>query len=317
VRRSSHALLLIVVVSRAWLSPALARAQTAARLELEWHAPSGCLDRETAQASIEQALGASGVARVPPAVVHVTIAAIDSERWDAEIWMYDANGSGERSVAGASCLQVAQATVLIVALALATGTAPEPEPATVRSTASSPPAALESRLRFGGVARLVGDVGSLPKPDLGLALGLAIQYRLARAEAELGAWLPRIAHDDLAADSGGRLFLYTGTLRGCIDVLNVSGGTFTLGPCLSSELGAMLGRGLGLALRRRHSVFWGASSLGLSARYFAADPLWFGLLAELGVPWHRASWRVDDVGTVFQPSALVGRMSIGVGWFFP
>jgi hypothetical protein len=309
------ALVALVCVMRGSL--ALAQVPAASKLELEWHAPSGCLDRETARAAIDRALSLSAVVRVAPAVVHVTIGAADSERWDAEIWMYDAHGSGERSVVGTSCLEVAQATVLIVALALAS--TPELEPATPRAGAASSQQSdrNRNRLRFAASVRVAGDTGSLPKADLGFGLTLGMEAGRARAEADLGLWLPRTASDGLAADSGGRLFLYGATLRGCYDLLRASAGAFRLGPCASAELGATLGRGLGLAVRRTRSVFWGASLLGLSARYFGAAPLWFGLLAELGLPWHRASWSVEDVGTVFQPSVLVGRMSLGVGWLFP
>jgi hypothetical protein len=144
-----------------------------------------------------------------------------------------------------------------------------------------------------------------------------LQYQAVRAEFEATAWLPRLAHDGLAADSGGNLFQYTGALRGCIDLLAAVDATFALGPCAGAEAGATLGRGSNLAISHTRQVFWAAGLVGLSVRYLGAAPLWVGLLGELGRPLHRPAWRGEDFGTVFQPKPLIGRIGLGVGWLFP
>jgi hypothetical protein len=307
------------VVFAVVVNAAIARAQIKSHVELEWNVPAGCLDSEAARAAIGNALGARALERSVPVVVRVTITQLDIQRWNADLWMYDAAGSGERSVVGTTCDGVAQASLLIVTLALIAGAesqAPPKQPA----PASNVPGDLQARLRFAGGARVLGDVGSLPAagpPHLGFALVLAVQYRQLSAEADASFWLPRVSQQGLAAGSGGRLFLYTGALRGCLDLLQAAGGPFNVGPCAGAELGAMVGRGFGLAERRTRSVFWGAGLLGISGRYLGAAPLWIGLLIEVGLPLHRAAWQVDDVGTVFQVSPLVGRASLGVGWQFP
>jgi hypothetical protein len=308
-----------VILALAALPTSLARAQTTSRFELEWSVPAGCLDRESARAAIDDALDASGAAYHAPAVVRVTITEASSGRWNADIWMYDATGSGERSFEGTSCEQVAQAAALIVALAIAT--APEIEPADAKMPRSPERAATSGaadRVRVTAGARWLGDLGSLPEPDLGLGIVVSLQYRRARAEGDASAWLPRTARDGLVADSGGRFSLYAGALRGCIDLLRSAGdAALTLGPCAGAEAGVMVGRGFGLAVRRAKGVFWGAGFLGLSARYLGAAPLWMGFLGELGLPFHRAAWQVDDVRTVFRPAPVVARVALGVGWLFP
>jgi len=313
-------LFVIAVVLQITLSRALLQAQTKSRFELEWHVPQGCLDHDAARTAIENALGSGGSARTAPAVVRVTIEEVGSERWTADIWMYDAAGSGERSVEGTSCEQVAQATALIVALALSADpatAAPQTQPSPPPAQAATPDAA--TPLGFAAGARLVADFGSLPlpRPDLGFALVLGLQYRSVRAEAEGAAWLPRIAPEGLAANSVGSVFLYRGALRGCIDLVRTADGRFDLGPCAAAEAGATFGRGVDLTIKRTKNVFWAAGLLGLSARYLGAAPLWVGLLVELGLPLHRPAWQVDDSTTVFQAAPVIGRLAIGVGWLFP
>jgi hypothetical protein len=315
VKGRLHAVLMIGVVARATVAFAQGDAQS--RFALEWNVPQGCLDRDDARAAIERALGTSAAARNPATVVRVTIAEASNERWNADIWMYDANGSGERSVEGATCAQAAQATTLIVALALADGPTLAPDTQVAKPAAAHLQPA--ERVRVGIGARLIGDVGSLPGPDLGLALLLVLQHRGLRAEAEGSGFWPRIAHDAPAANSGGRFYLLSGGLRGCIDLVPAADAALRLGPCAGAEVGATFANGVGaLGTRRSSVVFWAAGLLGLSARYLGRGPLWLGILAELGLPLHRAAWQVDDVaGTVFQPKPVVGRVSLSVGWFIP
>jgi hypothetical protein len=300
-------------------APAPASAQAGSRLKLQWNAPAHCPDRGHALAAIDSALGPADGRSGAPAVVRVTITQTGEARWTADIWMYDATGSGERSVAGSSCDQVAQAATLIVALAMATSNEVESNAA---QQARAPGAAAHPetnyRLRSDAGVRVLGDTGSLPEPDLGLALTLGLGYRRLRAELDLSGWLPRLAAQDHVATRGGRFFLYTAALRGCVDLLNAAdGGGFSLGPCLSAEAGATAGRGFGLSVRHTENVFWGAGLVGFSVRYLAAAPLWLGMLGEFGLPFHRPAWKIDDLGTVFQPGPWLGRVSLGAGWQFP
>lgn len=293
-----------------------ATAQAPGRFELQWNAPAACPDRDSARAAIDSALGARGAVEHAAVVVRVTVAEIAPERWTADIWMYGAAGSGERSVEATSCEQVAEAATLIVALAIAM--TPDVEDSATPSEPTAIPPERTPYVQFTAGLRISGDVGSLPRADLGLAIVLGLQSRLWRVDAALTGWLPRDAYDGPAAASGGRFTLLSGGLRGCVDLLQADHpGAFSLGPCANVEAGATIGQGFGLSVHRTQSVFWGAGLLGLALRYRVASPLWLELLTEAGLPWHRAAWQVDDVGTVFRPSAVVGRASFALGWAFP
>lgn len=291
------------------------------RFALEWDAPAGCLDRAAAQRAIEGALGAKPSTGGPVTVVRVKIAETEAGRFAADIWMYDATGSGERTLEGSVCVQVAQAAALIVAFALETGREAgatgkkEAHPSEASQGAGSEaPAGRSLSLAVG--AWVTGDVGSLPQADAGLALVLEGRHRRLSAEAIGSAWLPQTALTATAATSGGDFALYTGALRGCVDLLPAERPGVKLGPCAGAEVGMTSGSGVGLSTGKTRRVFWGAGLFGLSLRYLGFLPLAFGMVAELGVPMHRAAWQIDDVGTVFQPTVVIGRASLGVSWQF-
>lgn len=304
-------LALLWAVGAVLTAPTVAAASPA-HFELRWSAPAGCPDRDDARAAIDKALGASPSDQHPAMVVRVTIGEVAPQRWSADIWMYGAAGSGERSVEAASCAQVAEAATLIVALAIAVN--PNVPDQASKTAAGATPAAIV----FGVHARALGDVGSLPHPNLGIGLALTLQSGRLHAEAEVSGWLPRHAYDDASAVSGGKFSILAGGLRGCADLLLAApSGGFAFGPCAAVESGATIGQGFGLAVHRVRAEYWGAGMLGLSARYASASPLSLDLLAEVGLPWHRPTWQVDDVGPVFRPRAFFGRISFGVGWTFP
>lgn len=275
------------------------------------------MDRDAARSAIEGAMGASAVQAKTHAVVRVHISQSDDDRFNADIWMYDETGGGERSFDGATCLQVAQATVMIVAFAL--------DDARANEDANAPadpaqPAASEhddhDRMRFGVGVRARGDIGSLPALDAGMALVLEARYRRFAAELEGSAWLPQITYSGPVSGSGGEFALYTGGLRGCFDLLG-NGAAWTLGPCAGAEAGMTTGSGVGVSERRNSRVFWATGLFGAGVRFLGGSPLEVGLLAEAGVPFHRAAWQLDDFGPVFQPAPVIGRASLGLSYLFP
>jgi hypothetical protein len=308
-------------VALLWSSNVRALGRTRPRFELDWRAPEGCLDREAARRAVEAALGTQPESSRPTTVVRVKITATASDGFAADIWIYDPTASGERSFEGADCAQVAQAAILVIAFALnadadASAAPPPTEPADER-----PSTPTKGRTRDGlgfalGVS-VTGDLGSLPQPDAGITLSLGARHGALSAELEASAWLPQTIDAGPVLGSGGKFALYTGALRGCMDLLPAKLRAWELGPCAGGEVGATSGTGVGLSTRNTERVFWGAGLFGLSLRYLGASPLALGMLAELGVPVHRAEWQIDNFRTVFEASAVVGRTALGVSWLFP
>jgi hypothetical protein len=305
------------LICMALLTASSARARDSAlpRLELHWDAPDGCLDQNSAREAIEAALGASTAQAKTHAVVRVRISQVDENRFNADIWMYDETGGGERSFDGATCMQVAQATVMIVAFALDEARAAEPASQPADAAAESQRGERE-RARLGVGVRARGDIGSLPAVDAGMALVLEARYRRFGAELEGSAWLPQITYSGPVSGSGGEFALYTGGLRGCFDLLG-QGETWIVGPCAGAEVGMTTGSGVGVTERRSSRVFWATGLLGTGVRFLGGAPLEVGLLAEIGVPFHRAAWQLDDFGPVFQPAPVIGGASLGLSYLFP
>ena len=93
-----------------------------------------------------------------------------------------------------------------------------------------------------------------------------------------------------------------GGLRGCFDLLGT--GHVEPGPCAGAEAGMTTGSGVGLTECRSSRVFWATGLFGAGVRFLGGSPLELGLLAEMGVPFHRAAWQIDDLWSGF--SAVAG-----------
>jgi hypothetical protein len=76
------------------------------------------------------------------------------------------------------------------------------------------------------------------------------------------------------------------------------------------------GSGVGLSAPNRQQELWAAGLFGFSLRYLGVWPFALGLLTELGVPIRRPTWQIDNFRTVFEPSLVIGRASLGVSWQF-
>lgn len=276
-------------------------------LKLSWSAPEGCPDQSAARAAIEDALAKNQADRAKAMVVRVKIAESEPGHWVGDIWMYDAGSSGERSIEGSDCREVARAITLVVALALDESKAP---PRKVRAPVAKP---ADKPLHFMLEVALAGDVGSLPQPDPGLALVAGLQLQRWSLELQGTAWLPRSAK---VGAVGGSFQLYTGAARGCVDLLGMPADGPRFGPCVSAELGGMIGSGTGLAHRESENILWIAGFAGAYLRFILAPPVMGTLHVDVGVPFRRPAWQIAELGPVFRPDPVVWRLLLGLGWSF-
>jgi hypothetical protein len=283
---------------------------------LEWYAPPGCPDRERARAAIAAALGERARAGTGRTVVRVQIAQRLDARWNADLWMYGAQGSGERTLTGASCADVTEATALIVAMALESNAEAldEPTPA-ARADAD---AQRGERMHFELGVHAAGDVGSLPEPTAGAGLGVGLAYGRLQLALDATAWLPQDEHSGEADRVGGRFGLFTAALRGCFAAAQLAARALRLGPCLGLEAGVATGEGVGNTDPESRSHLWAAGLLGLSAQLaLGGGPFGVELRAELGVPMRRPIWEIPDFADVFQASPWLGRAALGAAYRFP
>jgi hypothetical protein len=177
----------------------------------------------------------------------------------------------------------------------------------------SPPDASASSLpALRATARLLGDVGSLPSPALGVGVGAQLAWSRWLLELTGVLWGERHARLDAAApDVGADLSLATGALAACS--LPLDDPSLAIALCAGWEMGRVSGRGTGITSPRSASGLWlapsieaglswkpGGSRLGLGARVGAAAPL------------GQRSFYLERLGTVHEAASLVARAGLSV-----
>jgi hypothetical protein len=191
--------------------------------------------------------------------------------------------------------------------------APTPPPADRPLPAPPPPD--PSRIEFS--VRLSGELGVLPQPSLGLALGptFVTSERFA-IDAWLTALLPR-STDVTGASGAARFTLIGAGAAACARFGGVR--RFDLRACAGMRGGVLLGQG------RDFDRDHGASSAWLEPTLYAAPVFRRGrwLLtarAGAGVPLVRDEFRYQDGANrfhaLYRPSALVARVELGAGVVF-
>jgi hypothetical protein len=283
--------------------------------------------------ALEGYLGGRKLDTFKPIAVRVELSAVPGGRFHAALSL-DAGASGDRRFEGATCARVGDAAVLIVALMLdpvevtsqietspavprreaPTASADRRRERTARSETSAPRV---GRAAFEVGIETAGDAGSLPQPSVGAGVVAGLRIGRALVEADAVAWVPRRGLGGPTPGGGGEIGLYSASLRGCFAVVRSLESGIALEPCLRLESGLASGRGFGIADPASSKNVWGAAFLGLSIRQWSTASLGGWLSIEGGAPFVRTRYVIEDFGTVFRASALVGRLSFGLAWSFP
>jgi hypothetical protein len=294
-------------------------------IELEWRAPSVCPDETWARAALTGYLGRRKPDSFKPIAVRVELSSTPSGRYRAALVLDDGTG-GDRRFEGATCARVADAAVLIVALML--------DPVEVVSQIETPPGvprheaptsstkaphggADDSAGKFDLGIEAAGDIGSLPEPSVGAGVVAGFRSGRVLVEADAVAWVPRRAYGGPTPGGGGEIGLYTAGLRGCFSAFRDVESGILLEPCARFEGGVATGQGFGLAETTSSKNPWIAAFLGLSLRQWSTASLGGWIAVEGGVPFVRTAYVIEDVGTIFRASPVVGRLSFGLAWSFP
>jgi hypothetical protein len=230
---------------------------------------------------------------------------------------------GQRTLASASCSELATAAALIVALAYdpeAVQGAGEPEPVnpvntgntvdTVKPTVSvHEQVTPEERVfRFGAGLSVVGDVGSVPNPDLGFALSAGLLFRHLRLETSGALWLRQSADASGEPGKGGRFDFVTGSISGCGRMYSYP---LELDACALLELGRMSAYGYGVSDPGANALFWIAPGVMGRMMLPVAERLAFGVCVGFVVPLSRPPWTLTNIGTVDRASPICARGSAG------
>jgi hypothetical protein len=313
----------------------LGRAQAA---ELSARGPAECPDATELTFRVERAIGMP-LGRAAPLRFSVQFMPARAASYTARLAVESSEPSGqgsERLLGPRPCAQLADAVAVAIALALGSTepqASPSPEPAAGASPGAAEPGAAspapllspEDEAR-GAAARsepagltpalgvwLVGDAGSLP--GAGLGLGLAAELRVARfAVRAAGTWLfdrhvtlPGAGAPALGAD----MSLALGNVSACSAPF--ASASLSASICAGWELGRLDALGTGVRDPRRAGALWSAPRVDLELAWATGDnPLRLVAQLSAATPLKRDDFFLRDLGSVYRPPVVAGRLALGV-----
>jgi hypothetical protein len=317
-------------------APLLLAAASAA--EVEAKGPAECPDSAELGFRVERNVG------VPLAQAPALRFEIEMERtanaYAARLRAITASGEGkQRALSGTDCAELADALVVAMTLALGRASAtPDAPPPGVEAPQAAPPAETStasaatpgdsaaeqpleaeterSRVRPSLSLAVALDAGSLPDPGLGAVLGLELSWQ--RLQVRGLATLLFEQHTQLGSGTGSApgadLQLFAGTLLGCTTAIGGAGVGLRAPICVGLELGRLSGTGTGVLSPRSGSALWAAPRADASALWcLEASPICFGATLTAAAPLTRSRFALRGIGTVYRPSPVVGRLSLGLG----
>lgn len=348
--RRSFSHLRFGVGAAACLVALLFATRRSAATELHYEGPQDCPTREELEFRVTRALDRP-LSATPSARVSVQVSG-SAPNYQAVLSVHidTADPPSERSLKAKSCSQLFDALSVAIVLALGeiereaqTDDGVEPKdfarsspaleaPATVpldpgtsnddeltRDTDSAASmAGADPQVRPGVSLWLMGDLGSLPSLAPGVGLGVGFGTPRWRLRLVGAAWLGQ--HVDLespvAIRPGADLNLYWVSVLGCYVPGSARWGSLTLAACASWEMGQLSGHGTRLREPLDGEALWLAPGLALEARWELASSLHASLQLGAVLPLNQNGFVLGTLGSVHQPSNLVGRSGLGVGWDF-
>ena len=322
-----------------------AGAQSPPLVDLTWNAPRGCPSADDVQARIRKLLPASFASAnpiAPPLRAEATITRRQSGDLQLKLVLRAGDLTGERTITGRSCADLAGAAAVNLALLLGTraplsaadvGAAPgagpvaggEPTPpgavvSTTPAPGSAPPKqttasdASSTRTWRGllGFPLAALDLGPLSQPSLGGAVAAGLWLDRWRILAEGNLWLRQKLSVTTPLPAAANVDRIAATLRLC---RTYPFGRFELAPCLQLSLQYVSARGTGPHIApRTETSTWVAPGVGAQARFELSS--WLGVLGSIDAAFASARPRiaVDGVGRVGQLGPAALKIALGMEW---
>lgn len=330
----------------AWLlgSPETAGPGLAAE-DVAWSAPPGCPDREELLAGISRRRGRPLVPGQVRVDARITANARHQHRLEIDLEAGARHES--RTLSADTCAALVDAAALLVVLVVDGPAAPdpsaraserasddaargEPEPAqagpapaatdpamplrTPVTGEPSPAAPADTRRpaaprRTGGFLRVHGgaEVGALPGPTGGVAIGGGLLWRHFRLEVQATFLAPRTTR---GAQSEVRAFLGAASMHGCA---RLGQGALEFSPCIGLEPGVLRGVAEDTGAARPGRWFAVVVAAGAAWRVRPRVAVWGSLMGVTAV--QRPSFQLGDPGPVvvlFEPPVASIRLFFGV-----
>jgi hypothetical protein len=311
--------------------------------ELKYQAPAACPDREELSFRITRALG-KPLEGAPATRFEVAVRAIPS---GFGATLRAEGGLKERYLEAQDCSQLIDAVSVAIVLALGAlesgensadtasdhdarqgssvleSSSPAEEAPASAAVSDEPeppasPSADATTVRPGVFIWMLGDVGSLPSPGLGVGIGAYLAWSSWRVRAHASVLFEQHVDLDVASavSPGADLGLTVGAVAFCRSSEGQQLGAWMLALCLGGELGRMSGRGTSVVPERSGGAFWAAPSIDGNARLDLGAGVGLDLALGAVLPLTRNPFIIDEIGRIHQASSLAGRSALGMSWNF-
>jgi hypothetical protein len=295
------------------------------RVSLRWTAPDGCPGPERVLGEVDRLLGDAGARPKESLRVVADVSKDANGNLRVHLEAEGESGPRVRELRAASCEALADAAALILALmidpsaALAAPTSaastppPAPAPPTPPPSPPPPPPVPPANPRTTPKVSLgvwgVFEGGSLPGAGFGVAGTVAVTLAALRIEVGVGGLPLRDALVSAPKGAGGHVSLVTGDALLCYDVLPRS--AFELSPCAGYEGGWLHAAGFGVKSPGSGSDFWSAVRAGGLFTWSPVPRFALSLRGEAVVPFVRPTFVLENVGPVYRPGPVSGRLALG------
>jgi hypothetical protein len=305
-------------------------AGSAGAAELALNEPAACITAEELSFRVERALGRPlADAEAMQLSVHLRA---EPGGFGAQLEVVRTGERGERALHAPSCEKLSESLVLAIVVAIGAEEQPAPpvaQPSTLALAAEEatlpppaevapPPSAEKPAAVVGpsivGSAWMIGDTGTLPAPGIGAGVGVTLGWPRLQLRA-VGTLLPeREGNLSGSADSpGASIGLLAGSALACVPVGSLP--SWVAGAaCAGWELGQLSGSGTHVSTPYQQRALWSAARLDLAARWAWAPTAWsVELLLTAVAPFTRDEFILKDLGSVYRPASVLGRLGLGLG----
>ncbi len=296
------------------VAPALAAREKS--FALSWSAPAECPSEAEVEAYVARDLGATAEGRT---VVRArgTVATESDGRYRVALEL-DTGGasSSRRELAGVSCEAVSQAAALVVALTIRAEAEPEAKPAPEPPREPAPRATTNRHARPFLAAAVTNDVGSLPKPAVGLAISGGVSLGWLRLEPGLAYYLPESV-SIAETGEGAHFTLGSASLRACVPFQS---GALWLAPCLGGGIDLLHASGFGTDEPRAATTFDGFGAAALLGGWDISPIISARLDVQAVLPLARPVFVVDDADSsvhhLYERGSFALRSQLGLELHF-
>ena len=284
-----------------------AHAQGGKAFALSWSAPEECPSAAEVEGYVDRDLGAIAHGRTVVRANGVVSTRSDG-RYGVELELdTGAARSSRRELTGVSCAEVSEAAALVVALTIRAeaepATKPAPEPA--REPEAEPVVNRHARPYL--AAALALDVGSLPKPTVGLSLAGGVTFAGLRVEPAIAVYAPQ-SGDIAGTGEGAHFVLGAAQLRACAPFPRSE---LWLAPCLGGGVDLVHASGFGADETRVASTFDAFGTGALLAGWDISPIISARLDVGAVLPLARPSFVVDGQGQVYHRGSVALRSLLG------